>query len=99
MTATTSEIGRRSAKETMFIGRPTEYSAAARVVCCASCCSFSFGHDPSRLQERIGNQSDDRSHGDESRIADLPAKQDRKRDHADEGGQPIADGDTAEQEA
>src|SRR5215475_894326 len=61
--------------------------------------SLLFDHHPRRLQERIGDQADDGGYRDQERVAHLPAEQDRKRDHADQDRQPVADGDFPEQDA
>src|ERR1700743_3113097 len=62
-------------------------------------CSLSLDEDPAGLQQRKGDEPDRRGAGHEQRVADLPAEQDDEPAERDEGGQPVADGDLAEEDA
>src|SRR5579872_6403387 len=63
------------------------------------CAAVLLDHHPGWLQQRISYQADHRCGGDQQRIVDLPAEQHRERAEADQRGEPIADGDAAEQNA
>jgi hypothetical protein len=54
---------------------------------------------PPTLEQRIGDEAIAAVAGNEERIVHFEAEQHRKRRHADQRGEPIADGDAAEQDA
>src|SRR5215468_10452304 len=62
-------------------------------------CAPLFDIDPAGLQQREGDQTNDRGHSDKQRVADLETEQDREAANSHEYGKPIADRDLAEQNA
>src|SRR5262249_47292033 len=56
-------------------------------------------HDPIRLKEQKGDQTQHGSRSHQQRIAHLPPKQNTERRDADENSEPVANCDTAEKNA
>src|ERR1700688_1766336 len=68
-----------------------------RSLACA--CDLLSDHHPCRLQQGIRDQANHRRHGNEKRVADLPTEENGERDKADEGREPVANGNATEQHA
>src|SRR3989442_9384606 len=56
-----------------------------------------FHKDPCRLQEREGDQANDRRHRDQGRIIDVPAEQHHQTEQRHQHGEPVANGNLPQQ--
>src|SRR5262249_37373160 len=58
-----------------------------------------FDKDPGRLQERKGDQADNRRRGNQRRVIDVPAKQHHQAEQRHQHCEPVANGNLPQQDA